>query len=500
MRSIFSTILKGRQSLTANAILQRTYSKEARTAPKNLYSRISPLGDPSISVVPVLDQWAEELKEFKADEVRRTVKILRSNRRHKQALEASEWMSSKGPATFSLADRAVQLDLIGRVRGLDSAESYFKYIDDKDKIDKIYGALLNCYVREGLVDKSLSLMQKMKELGFAHSTLPYNNLMSLYARTGQFEKVPDVFSEMKKNGISLDNFSYRICMDSYGARSDLDNVEKILQEMENQPHISMDWQMYAAAAHIHIKAGAEERALIHLKKCEEKVDKDVLGYNYLISLHASLGNKDEMLRLWNLAKTKCKKHVNRDYITMLGCLVKLGEFQEAEKLLDEWDSSCQYYDFRVPNVLLIGYCQKGLIEKAEGMLRCMIEKQKTPTPNSWAILASGYVDRQNVNKAFECMKEALAVQKENMGWRPKPQLISTILDWVGNNGDVEEVESFVSSLESKVPNNRQMYHALIKAYIRGGKEVHGVLESMKNDKIDEDEETKAILSGKRLEC
>lgn len=405
-------------------------------------------------------------------------------------------MSCKGLCSFSPGDRAVQLDLIGRVCGLDSAESYFNNLSDHEKIDKIYGALLNCYVREGLVDKSLSHMQKMKELGFAFSPLNYNNIMCLYTRTGQLEKIPDVLSEIKENGISPDNFSYRICINSYGARSDLKSMEKVLEDMERQPCISMDWTTYAMVANFYIKAGIHEIALIYMKKCEEKVNKVALGYNHLISLYASLGNKDEMMRLWGLEKSNCKKQINRDYITMLGSLVKLGDLEETEKLLEEWESSCYCYDFRVPNVLLIGYCQNGLIEKAEAMLRGIVQKGKTPAPNSWAILAAGYVDKQNMEKAFECLKEALAVRGENKGWRPKPRVISSVLSWVGDSQDIEEVEAFVSSLKTVVPTDREMYHALIKAYIRCGKEVDGLLESMKADKIDMDEEMVNILSSR----
>lgn len=413
-------------------------------------------------------------------------------------VQVSEWMTGKVVSSFSPADCAVQLDLIGRVRGLETAESYFQNLDDQAKTDKTYGALLNCYVREGLVDKSLNHMQKMKELGFAFSSLNYNGLMCLYTNTGQLEKVLDVLSEMKENGVSPDNFSYRICMNACAARSDLSGVEKILKEIENQPHISLDWMTYSTVANIYIKAGVKERALVYLKKCEEKGNKDALGYNHLISLYASLGNKDEIMRLWGLAKAKCKKLVNRDYLTMLGSLVKLGEFEETEKLLQEWESSCQIYDFRVPNVLLIGYCQKGLVEKAEEMLRDIVKKQKTAIPNSWSIIAAGYVDKQNMEKAFQCMKEALTLQTDNKGWRPKPELISSILSWLGDNGDVEEVEAFVCSLENKVPKNRELYRTLVKAYVRCGKQVDGLLGSMKADQIDVDEEMKTIL-GSRLQ-
>lgn len=224
----------------------------------------------------------------------------------------------------------MRLDLIGRVRGLDSAESYFNNLSDQDKIDKTYGALLNCYVREGLVDKSLSHMQIMREMGFAFTPLNYNNIMCLYTNIGQLEKVPDVLSEMKMNGVSPDNFSYRLCINSYGARSDINNMEKVLEQMESRPHSSVDWTTYAMVANYYIKAAIHEKALIYLKKCEEKVNKDALGYNNLISLYASLGNKDEMMRLWGLEKSKCKKQSNKDYITMLGSLVKLGSLKKLK--------------------------------------------------------------------------------------------------------------------------------------------------------------------------
>ena len=403
-------------------------------------------------------------------------------------------MSSKGLCPFAPAEYAIQLDLIGKVRGLDSAESYFNSLSDQVKIDKVYGSLLNCYVREGLMDESLSHMQKMKELGFASSPLSYNDIMCLYLHSGQLDKIPDVMSEMKKNGVNPDKISYRICINSYGLKSDLNSMEKVLEEMESQSHITLDWSTYAMVANIYIKAGALDKSLIYLKKCEELVDIDALGYNYLISLHSSLGHKDQMMRLWGLQKAKCKKQINRDYITMLGLLVKLEEFEEAEVLLKAWESSHQFYDFRIPNILLLGYCKKGLTEKAEAMLRDIVEKGRTPTPNSWAIIAASYLERQNMETAFDCMKEALAVQAENKLWRPKSQVISRILGWLADKGEIEEVKAFVSSLRTVISVNREMYHILIKAHIRVGKEVDCVLESMKNDNIDVNEETEKILS------
>ncbi|KAF8409279.1 hypothetical protein HHK36_005353 [Tetracentron sinense] len=434
-------------------------------------------------------------KKVRVAELQPIVRDLRKRKRYMQALEISELMNNKGVCTFSPSDHAMQLDLIGRVRGLDSAESYFNKISDQDKTDKTYAALLNCYVRARLTDKSLSHMQKMKDMGFASSPLSYNDLMCLYTNVGQYEKVPDVLAEMKESGISPDNFSYRLCINSYGTRSDLDEMEKLLEEMENQPHISMDWTTYATVANFYIKAGLTDKAITTLTKSEEKlVTKNGLGYNHLISLYASLGNKNEVLRLWRLEKDALKRYMNRDYITMLESLVKLGELEEAETLLKEWESSGNYYDFRVPNTLLIGYCQKGLVEKAGAMLEDIMEKGKSPTPNSWGIVAAGYVDQHKMEKAVESMKVALSLCVDNEGWKPNPKVVRSILNWLGDKGDIEGVETFVDSLRSVIPMDRQMYHTLIKANIRSGKEVDGLVEGMTADKFDEDEETKKILS------
>ncbi|KAF7822727.1 pentatricopeptide repeat-containing protein [Senna tora] len=413
----------------------------------------------------------------------------------------SEWMRSKGLCPFSPGDQAVQLDLIGRVRGLNFAESYFQDLSDKDKSEKQYGALLKCYVREGLLDKSLSLMHKMKELGYA-SALDYNNIMCLYMRTDQHEKVPKVFAQMKEDGVSPNRFSYWICLSSYGARSDLASMEKLLEEMERRSYNNKDWNWnwntYSLVANIYIKAGEKEKALINLKNCEHKAGSDALAYNHLISQYACLGNKNAVMRVWKLQKDMCKSPVNRDYKNILRSLLKLGDFEETKRLVEEWESSGNIYDFRVPNILLVAYSRKGMIEKAETMLRSMVDKGKTPTPNSWAIIAYGCVAKQEMEKAFQCMNEAVAVRAQSESWRPNKDIISSILSWISDNKDMDEVEEFVNSLKTVTSMTRDIYLSLIKVYVRCGKEVDGILESMKADDIVLDEDVKNILASKEL--
>ncbi|EEF43265.1 pentatricopeptide repeat-containing protein, putative [Ricinus communis] len=465
-----------------------------RTKKVTLYSKISPLGDPNTSLVPELDNWVQDGNKVRVGELQRIIRDLRKRNRFTQALEVSEWMNKKGICIFSSTEHAVQLDLIGKVRGFLSAENYFNNLMDHDKTDKTYGALLNCYVRQRQTDRSISHWQKMKEMGLASSPLAYNDIMCLYINLGLYEKVLHVLTEMKENKISPDNFSYRICINSYGARSDIQGMEKVLNEMECRLGNAMDWNTYAVVANFYIKAGLADKAVDALRKSEEKLDKkDGIGYNHLISLYATLGIKSEVLRIWDLQKSVCKRRINRDFVTMLESLVKLGDLEEAEKVLKEWESSGNFYDVRIPNIVVVGYSKNGLHEKAEASLEALMEKGRATTPNSWAMIASGYLEKGEKAKAFECMKAAFSLNVEKKGWKPNPRVVMDILIWLGDEGSPEDVEAFVASLSVAIPLNRQIYHALLKAKIRSGRDAHEILDRMKTDKIDEDEETKEIL-------
>ncbi|XP_027930637.1 pentatricopeptide repeat-containing protein At4g21705, mitochondrial [Vigna unguiculata] len=467
----------------------------SRTNKPSLYSKISPLGNPNTSVVPVLDDWVYKGNKVRVAELQRIIRDLRKRSRFSQALQVSEWMYMNGACIFSPTEHAVHLDLIGNVQGFSAAESYFDALRDIDKTHQTYGALLNCYARQREIDKALSHFQKMKELGFASSPLTYNVIMCMYAKIGQHEKVPDVLSEMKKNQVMPDNFSYRISINSYGVRSDFGGVERVLKEMETQPHIVMDWNTYSIVANFYIKAAFRREAVSALKKSEERLgNKDGEGYNHLISMYARLELKNEVMRIWDLEKSACKRCINRDFTTMLESLVKLGELDEAEKILTEWESSGNCYDFGIPSIVIIGYAQKGLHEKAEAILLELQNKEKFTSPNCWSMVAGGYLHKGDTEKALRCFKTALSMYVENKGWKPNAKVVAELLRWIADNGSIEDAEDFIRLLREAVPVNRQVYHTLIKTYVRDGKEVDELLDNMEKDGIVENEETKKIIN------
>ncbi|KAL7591928.1 hypothetical protein Lser_V15G32245 [Lactuca serriola] len=487
---IVKSLIESRSYTTAT--ITRSESDNSSQKKVSLYSRISPLGNPNLAMTPELDDWIEKGKKVRPSELKQIVHDLRKRKRYHHALEVSEWMNKKGLSAFTPVDHAVQIDLIGKVHGFLEAEKYFNTLTDGDKTDKTYGALLHCYVRQRETEKSLSHFQKMKENGFL-SSVTFNDIMCLYIRNNQTDKVPDLLHEMKTNGISPDNLSYRMCINSYGDKINIKEMENVLKEMENDPKITMDWNTYSVVANCYIKANNIDEANETLKKAEKLVEKDGLAYNHLISLNSRLGNKDDVLRLWNLQKTACKRLINRDYSAIVKSLVRLGEFEEAEKVVTEWFSCGNVYDFRVPSIIIDGYLEKGLCEKAEGMLGKLSKDGRGTSPGSWGSVVAGFVKKGDVEAAVRCMEAAVSLPVVEEGWKLEPEVAGKLLDGVGEKGSSEDVELFMGKLKKFMGFDRGMYHRLLQGCINGGKEVGRVLDEMKADGIEEDEETKKIL-------
>lgn len=86
---LFSTIFNNKRNFTKTnlEIFTRAYRAAKPVARNNLYSRISPLGDPDVSLTPVLDQWVLEGQKISELELQRIIRQLRSRKRFKHALQ-----------------------------------------------------------------------------------------------------------------------------------------------------------------------------------------------------------------------------------------------------------------------------------------------------------------------------------------------------------------------------------------------------------------------------
>lgn len=426
--------------------------KEKRISKKsdNLYRRISPVGDPNVSMIPILDQWQKEGKVISFQQLPVIIKSLRKFKRYTHALQLSEWMSNKKEKLHP-GGVAVHLDLVTKVQGLEQAEKYFNSIpDDVRENLQVYGALLNCYATAKSVEKAEATAEKMKQMGMMN-TLSYNSMLSLYKKIGDNEKLEKIYQEMMETGVSCDKPTFYIRLSACASVSDLEGMEEVLKNMENNSGINVDSNAYIIASGGYLKSGLKDKAFEMLQKSEQHVRGNSKGaiWEILLGMYAALGKKDDVYRIWNLYKTSWSKIYNRGYSSMINALVRLDDIDGAEKLLAEWESENLTFDFRIPNMVINTYCRKGFLVKAEAYVDRVVEMGKQPPASTWVLFVTAYARNNEMEKAVEMLKKCV-VTEDKRGCRLDQDIFTACVEYLKGTGDFKMAEEVEKTFQNRI--------------------------------------------------
>ncbi|KAG9452489.1 hypothetical protein H6P81_005393 [Aristolochia fimbriata] len=493
------------------AVGRRSYSAAAaaageavRRAPRvggergrdTLGRRLLKLIFPKRSAIVTLNKWTEEGKTLQKYQLNRIVRELRTHKRYKHALEICEWMTTQPDMKLLPGDYAVHLDLVGKVRGLTSAEKFFEDLP-AEMIDRTTcTSLLHCYVQHNLITKAESLMKKMSECGYLTHALPYNHMLTLYISNDQFEKVSPLVEQLKRNAFP-DIVTYNILLSICANRDDKDGAEKIMHELKSK-NVTGDWITYSTLTSIYTSAGDIDKAKEALKDVEIRVSrKQRVAYASLITLHANLNNKKGVLKTWDRMSSFFRKMNDAEYMSMISSLVKLGDIKEAGDIYSEWESVTGTKDPRLPNILLQAYTKEGSMDKAEKFHKETVEKGFVSTYVTWETLALGYLSKQRMDKALECLKKALSCLKQ---WNPNLQLVRDTFEGLEKIGDTKGAEEFLVMLRDAGHVTTEIYNSLLRVYKTAGKMPLIVAERMKKDRVEQDEETHELLKATSRLC
>ncbi|GER49398.1 pentatricopeptide repeat-containing protein [Striga asiatica] len=344
------------------------------------------------------------------------------------------------------SDAAIQLDLIAKVHGISSAEQYFKNIPIALMDNRIYGSLLNAYVRSTMREKAESLMEEMRNRNYANHILPFNVMMTLYLKLKDFEKVESLISEIFEKEISPDIYTYNIWLSSHGSQGSVDKMEQVFQQMELENSIDPNWSTFSTMAAMYIKSGLLEKAEECLRKLEDVImGRDRNPYHYLMTLYGTMGRKEEVYRIWNIYKASYENIPNYGYHSVISALIRSDDMEGAEKMYDEWLSVNSAFDPRLGNLLLGAYLRNGLSEKAETLFDQMGEMGGKPSPFTWEILSEDHIANMRIPEALSCLKNAASTEW-SVSWKPRHQIVSKILEILEKDDDVVSKESLLEIL------------------------------------------------------
>ncbi|XP_073123191.1 pentatricopeptide repeat-containing protein At1g02150-like isoform X2 [Henckelia pumila] len=381
--------------------------------------------------------------------------------------EVLEWMNDRAEKyRIGSSETAMQLDLIAKVHGASSAEQYFLNLPDALKDKRVYGALLNVYAQARMREKAESLMNKMRNRGYASYTLPFNVMMTLYMNLGDHEKVESLVLEMKDNHIGLDSYSYNIWLSSRGSQGSAIKMEQVFEKMRLDTTTSPSWTTFSTMATVYIKLEQFAKAKNCLRMIETRITgRERMPYHYLISLYANAGSNEDVYRIWNIYKANFLKILNLGYHTMISALVRLDDIEGAEKIYDEWFSVKSVYDPRVGNLLLGSYVRNGLSGKAKTFFDQMIHVGK-PNSMTFEILAEDHINNGRAPEALSCLKNSTSALGSK-SWKPKPTNISSIINISEQEADTATKDTLLEILKQAGCLDDESYMSNIPLSIGG---------------------------------
>lgn len=461
-----------------------------------LYKNLFKNGGEDQKVREQLNHFLKSHKSAYKWEVGKSLKHLRSRNLYGPALKLSETMEKRG-MNRTVSDEAVHLDLVAKSNGISAAETYFLNLPESSKNHLTYGALLNCYCKDLMTEKTVALFEKMKELNLELTSMPYNSIMTLYLRTGLSKMVPTIIQEMKACDIMPDIYTYNVWMRALAAVEDIPGVEKLIDEMKRDGRVAGDWTTYSNLASIYADAGLFDKANKALRELESKnTRRELSAYQFLITLYGRTGNLREVYRIWRSLKLAFQKTANISYLNMIQVLVNLNDLPGAEKCFKEWASGCKTYDIRIGNVLIGAYLREDLFKKAEVLMNLAQRRGSMPNSKSWELYLDYYMKKREIKSAVDCVKNAISAGKvEGDEWVPSPLIVRELMQHFEHDKDVEGAEAFLEILtKSEYKLQSEVLQSLIRIYASSGKKSSIMRQRIKMDKVELSEDGMKLLN------
>lgn len=402
-------------------------------------------------------------------------------------------MESKGGFKLKAPDHATTLDLITKVCNLSVAESYFNKLSSSSSQKEAAYYLLHRYVKESDLEKSEALMQKLLNSGLAVNPFLFNEMMKLYMATNEFEKVISVIKHMKLSKVPLTVLSYSLWLNASFEVFGVSSVEKVYQEMKNDENINIGWSTYGTLANTYTKAGYTDKAFASLRVAEEKLStNDRLAYFFIMTCYAALKDKNGVLRMWECSKKVRKRFTCANYMSVMSCLVKVGDIESAERIFRKWESQCRKYDIRVSNVLLGAYVRKGWMNRAETLHNHTLKVGACPNYKTWEILMEGYFSIGEMDKVVDAMKKGF-FKLNGCIWKPPIKIVLAIAEYFEERGNITEMRSYVNLLNELNCISLPVYKSALRTHIRTQTNASDIIGMIERDKVECDYEMKRLI-------
>ena len=153
-----------------------------------------------------------------------------------------------------LKNKEIQLDYevsetlvkgLSRANRIADALEIVEIMKRKDFVDgKVYGIIINGYLRRNELSKALDLFQSMKEFGHLPTTSTYTELMQHLFRSNEYQKCCELYDEMLERGVEIDSVAVMAIVAGHVRQDHISEAWEVFETMEDKG-IKPTWKSYS---------------------------------------------------------------------------------------------------------------------------------------------------------------------------------------------------------------------------------------------------------------
>ncbi|MCL7023761.1 hypothetical protein MKW94_001623 [Papaver nudicaule] len=434
--------------------------------------------------------------------------VLDTARNSEHALQFFRWVEKTGYRH----DRSTTLKII-EILGRDLKNNHARCIlldmpkkggqwDEDFFIELIYS-----YGKSGIVQESVNMFQKMKELGVERSIKTYDALFQVILRKGREAMARRFFNAMLQDGVMPTCRTYNIMIGGFFLSEKVKTAGRFFKEMQER-EISPDGVTYNTMINGYCRVKQmEEAEKFFVEMKEKKLNPDVISYTTMIKGYVSTGRVDDGLRLFEemtsagieptditystllpglceadkmpeahkLFKDMVAKHIApRDksiFLRLISCQCKLGNMDSAADVLEGMKQLSIPTEAAHYGVLIENFCRAGVHDRAIDLLDKVIESEILLNPRSTAEIESSAYNpmiEYLCNHGHTGKAEAFLRQLLKKGIQD-PVVFNNVLRGHSKEGSPEPALEILQIMRRRgVPSDADAYRALVESFLRKG--------------------------------
>lgn len=400
--------------------------------------------------------------------------VLHSAKNSEHALQFFRWVERSGLFRHDRETHYKIIEILGRASKLNHARCILLDMPKKgvEWDEDLFVVMIDSYGKAGIVQESVKLFQKMKELGVERTLKSYNILFKVILRRGRYMMAKRYFNKMLSEGIEPTVHTYNLMIWGFFLSLKVETANRFFEEMKERgilPNVVTYNSMMNGFYRVK-KMEEAEKLFVEMKG--KNIEPTVISYTTMIKGYVSVGRVDDGVRLFEEMKSYGIKPNAFTYSTLLPGLCDAEKMTEAGSMLKEMvDGYIAPKDNSIFMKLMSCQFNAGNLDAAADVLKAMIRLSIPTEAGHYGLLIEKFCKAGVYDQAVKLLDKL--VEKEII-LRPQstlemePTAYNPMIKYLCDHGQTGKAEALFRQLMKRGVLDSVAFNDLIRGHSKEG--------------------------------